>query len=51
MNGMAVNTSMVVAWHFDETDKLCVNRVLDRRIEEHVSRLRRSRDDVAGIGP
>ena len=51
MNGLAVNTSRVVAWLFDEKDKLCADRVLDRRIEEHVPLLRRSRDDVNGIRP
>ena len=51
MNGMVVNTLMVVTWLFDETDKLRADRVLDRRIEEHVPRLRRSQGDVAGIRP
>ena len=51
MNGLAVNTSMVVTWLFDEKDKLRADRVLDHRIEEHVPLLRRSRDDVAGIRP
>ena len=51
MNGLAVHTSVVVAWLFDEKDKLCANRVLHRRVEEHAPLLRHSRDDVAGIRP
>ena len=51
MNGLAGNTSVVVAWLFDETDKLCADKVLGRPIEEHVPGLRRIRDDVAGIRP
>ena len=42
MNGLAVNTSMVVAWLLDETDKLCADKVLGRPKEEHVPGLRRS---------
>lgn len=29
MNGMAVNTLMVVTWLFDEKGKLCAGRELD----------------------
>lgn len=51
MNGLVVNRSVVVAWLFDEKDKLCADKVLDRRVDEHVPLLRRSRDDVTGIRP
>lgn len=30
MNGLAVNTSMVVTWLFNEKDKLYSERLLDR---------------------
>lgn len=51
MNGLAVNTPMVATWLFNEKDMLCAGRVLDRRVEEHVPLLRRSRDDVTGMRP
>ena len=51
MNGLAVNTSVVVAWLFDDKDKLRADRVLNGRVVEHALLVRRSRSDVAGISP
>ena len=33
MNGLAVKTSVVVAWLFNDEDKLRAGRLLDRRVD------------------
>ena len=51
MSSLVVYASVVVAWLFDDKDKLRANRVLDRRVEEHAPLVPRSRDIVAGKRP
>ena len=51
MSSLVVYASVVVAWLFDDKDKLRANRVLDRRVEEHAPLVQRSRDIVAGKRP